>query len=108
MGKSDYIQEKSNIKPEIMFNGEIIGNLGRDAEVKTSKNGKNFLTFTVAHTEKHGETEETTWISCIYYNEKVASYLTKGKKVYISGSLSVRVYNDKPDITCNVATLVLC
>lgn len=91
-----------------MFNGEIIGNLGRDAEVKTNKSGKNFLVFNVAHTEKHGETEETTWISCMYYNEKMATYLTKGKKVYISGTMSVGVYNGKPDITCNVTTLVLC
>ena len=90
-----------------MLFAEIIGNLGQEAEVKTGKNGKPFLAFSIAHTEKRGEQEETIWVRCMYYNENLKGSLTKGKRVYVNGDLNISVYNGKPDVTLFVNRLQL-
>lgn len=79
-----------------MLNATLIGNLGADAEVKVL-NGKEYLTFRVAHTEKFTKqdgsvVEETTWCSCISSSfTKLQPYLKKGSKVFVSGELKLRV-----------------
>lgn len=97
----------------------IIGNLGSDAEVKEF-NGKKFLGFSVAHTEKYKKTtgEEvstTTWVSClkrIKDESKLANYLKKGTQVYIRGSVSANAYTNShgemvAGINCSVRELQL-
>lgn len=80
----------------VMLNATLIGNLGADAEVKVL-NGKEYLTFRVAHTEKFTKqdgsmVEETTWCSCISSSfAKLQPYLKKGSKVFVSGELKLRV-----------------
>lgn len=71
----------------------VTGNLGRDAEIKTTKGGKDFIAFSVANTEKRAGEDVTTWFGCSIFNEKMVAgtiikYLTKGKKVLIEGSYS--------------------
>ena len=79
-----------------MLNATLIGNLGADAEIKVL-NGKEYLTFRVAHTEKFTKqdgsvVEETTWCSCISSSfTKLKPYLKKGTKVFVSGELKLRV-----------------
>lgn len=90
-----------------MFNATIIGNLGKDAEIRAGKDDKNFLTFSVAHNEKKGNDKATKWIDCIYYNENLAEYLKKGKKVYVHGSVTIKEYNGKEGMTVNVKELEL-
>lgn len=75
----------------------LIGRLGKDAEVKTSSNGKQYVSFTVALNEVNNGTEETTWFDVKGFDDqfiKIAQYLTKGKLVHINGSEQVRLYND--------------
>lgn len=101
-----------------MLSIEIIGNLGADAEVKPIK-GKDYIVFTVAHTEKYTDAagnkqEFTTWVNC-YKSHKtdssLLSYLKKGTKVYIRGGLSVGTYETKSGvkagINCNIKELQL-
>lgn len=62
----------------------IIGNLGRDAEVK-EVNGNQFVSFTIADTNKRktaaGEVvESTTWYDCTMNKTNVFPYLKKGSK----------------------------
>lgn len=84
-----------------MFRVEVIGNLGADAQVK-SENGKEFVSFNVAHTDRWtdntGTTHETTqWVSCIINDakSKVVQYLTKGKQVFVRGEARLRVYSSE-------------
>lgn len=84
-----------------MLQLSVIGNLGRDAEVKET-NGRKYVSFTVAHsdvfTDSNGQRHENTqWVSCILNGDggSLLQYLTKGKKVYVSGDGSARVYSSK-------------
>ena len=71
------------------------GNLGKDAEVKTSqKTGKQFISFTMASTTGK---DLTTWFNCGLFNEKLvagnfAQYLKKGTKVMIIGAYIPRIW----------------
>lgn len=82
-----------------MLKVEIIGNIGNDATVKDF-NGKKYIAFNVAHSEKfkdaQGNTvERTTWVSVLKPGESnVVQYLKKGTGVYVSGDLSVKAYTD--------------
>lgn len=102
----------------VMLKSILIGNLGADAEVK-SANGREFVTFRVAHswnfTSQDGTTNSgTIWVDCIGSNLKgVVEYLKKGTQVYVEGNVSLRVYSSKVDrcmkagLTINVDTLQL-
>lgn len=99
----------------------VIGNLGRDAEIREVGNMR-VISFTVAHSEKFRDrntnlmVEKTTWISCSYWRDPdktaVAQYLRKGTQVYIEGTPSVRTYVNQQGETvaaldCRVLTLQL-
>ena len=81
-----------------MFKAMIIGNLGKDAEER-DYNGKKFLSFTVAVTEKDKDNQEhTQWIGVTTNQVGLKDYLKKGKQVYILGPQKNDVYESKPDI----------
>lgn len=81
-----------------MFKAMIIGNLGKDAEER-EHNGKKFLSFTVAVSEKDKDNNERTqWINVTTTQLSLKDYLKKGKQVYIIGDQKNDVYESKPDI----------
>jgi single-strand DNA-binding protein len=83
----------------------LIGNLGRDPEVRRLNSGEPVVNLRVATTESwrdkaSGERKEKTeWHSVVIFNEGLAriaeQYLKKGSKVYIEGQLQTRKYNDQ-------------
>ena len=80
----------------------LLGNLGKDAETKFTPGGVARSTFTLATNrrwkdQQSGEwKEETDWHNILLWRaENVATYLLKGKKVYIEGHLHTRSYEDK-------------
>ena len=81
----------------------LIGNLGRDPELRYTPSGQAVASFSMATTErwkdKSGQmTERTEWhnIVCWGRNAEVASqYLKKGSPVYIEGRIQNRTYDDK-------------
>ena len=81
----------------------IVGNLGRDPELRYTPQGTAVCDFSVATSEKRkdssGEsTELTTWFKVTFWGrqaEVASQYLTKGKQVYIEGRLSQREYTDR-------------
>ena len=83
----------------------IVGNLGKDPEIRTSQEGKKIANFSVATSESWkdkstGERKEKTeWHNVVVFNEGLAkvaeSYLRKGSKVYLEGSLVTRKWVDK-------------
>ena len=81
-----------------MFKAEIIGNLGRDAELKRGNDG-NYVVFNVCHSTKFRDREgnEVTnqlWASCTRNGDggRLMPYLKKGQKVYVRGNVSCRTY----------------
>jgi single-strand DNA-binding protein len=86
---------------------QIIGNLGRDPEVRYMPSGDAMATIAVATTEKWkdkatGETREATeWHRITFFGklaEIVGQYLKKGSQIYVEGSLRTREYTDKDGI----------
>lgn len=75
----------------------VIGRLGADSELKTSKGGRQYLSMRVATDEfKNGE-KTTAWFSVTYANEravKLQEYLKKGRQVSIVGSETIRIYQN--------------
>jgi single-strand DNA-binding protein len=76
----------------------IVGNLGRDPELRYTPQGKAVADFTVATNEKRNGEEIVTWFKCTLWGntaEAAAKYLTKGSQAYITGRLSVEEWTDK-------------
>ena len=77
----------------------LIGNLGRDAELKYTKDGVPVTRFSIATTrswkdKQSGEwKQDTNWTNAVLWRqEAVVQYLTKGKQVYIKGYLKSSEY----------------
>lgn len=80
----------------------IVGYLGRDAEQRFTPGGMAVASFSVATTEKRKDGEKTTWFRVSLFGkqaENVAPYLTKGKLVYVEGSLRQEEYTTKDGST---------
>ena len=83
----------------------IVGNLGRDPEVRHTQEGGKVVNLNVATSEQwkdrgSGERrEKTEWHRVVIFNERLGEvaerYLKKGSKVYIEGSLQTRKWTDK-------------
>lgn len=82
----------------------IIGNLGKDPEMRSFPNGDQIANITVATTDKwkdkqSGEMKENTEWHRIVFNGRLAKvvgqYLRKGSQVYVEGSLRTRKWTDK-------------
>lgn len=81
----------------------LLGNLGKDPEVRHLENGRARASFTLATNEiyKNREGEKVTntaWHNVVLWTplaEIAEKYLNKGKQVYIEGKLSSRSYVDK-------------
>jgi single-strand DNA-binding protein len=83
----------------------LIGNLGRDPEVRNTQAGGKIVSFSVATSESwtdkgSGERKEKTqWHRIAIFNDRIGEvaekYLRKGSKVYIEGQLESRKYTDK-------------
>ncbi len=83
----------------------LIGNLGKDPEVRTFQNGGKVCNFSIATSEtwkdkNSGDRQERTeWHNVAIFNEGLAGvaerYLKKGSKVYIEGQLQTRKWQDQ-------------
>ena len=89
-----------------MSNQIIVGNLGRDPEMRYTPSGRPVTTFTVAVSrswnsadgERHSETE---WFNIVAWGnlaEICKQYLVKGQQVYIEGRLQTRRWDDKEGV----------
>ena len=76
---------------QVNFNGR----LGADAEVRQGKEGKEFITFSVAVNEKRNGEKRTTWMKVRSDNMRIAPYLKKGSLVFVSGNEDVSTFVDK-------------
>lgn len=82
----------------------LIGNLGRDPEVRYTPNGLAVANITIATTEawkdkqSNENQERTEWHRVVFYSrlaEIAGEYLRKGSKIFIEGRLQTRKWQDK-------------
>ncbi|MDB5370745.1 MAG: single-stranded DNA-binding protein [Roseomonas sp.] len=82
----------------------LIGNLGRDPEIRNFQNGGRVVNLRLATTDNYKDREgnrqeKTEWHSVAIFNEKLGEiaekYLRKGSKVYVEGKLETRKWQDQ-------------
>jgi single-strand DNA-binding protein len=84
----------------------LVGNLGRDAEVRFTPGGQPVATLNLATTEqwndKEGQRQEKTeWHRIVLWGKQAESlqqYLVKGKQIYVEGRLQTRQWDDKEGV----------
>jgi single-strand DNA-binding protein len=86
----------------------LVGNLGRDPEIRNTQDGTKIASFSIATSEnwkdkQTGERKDRTeWHRIAIFNERLAElaekYLRKGSKVYVEGSLQTRKWTDTNNI----------
>lgn len=96
---------------------QLIGNLGRDPEMRQTQDGKKIATFSMATTETWkdrmtGERRDRTeWHRVVIFNERlseiVEQYLRKGSKIYLEGQLQTRKWTDQQGIEKYTTEVVL-
>jgi len=83
----------------------LVGNLGKDPEVRNAQSGSRIVSFSMATSETwndraSGERKERTeWHRVVIFNEKLGEiaekYFRKGMKVYVEGALQTRKWTDQ-------------
>lgn len=81
----------------------LIGNLGRDPEVRTTPSGQTVASFSLATSRRWRDRdgnrqEQTEWHNIVCWGrqaEVAGQYLTKGKQVYVEGRLQTRSWEDR-------------
>ena len=95
----------------------LVGNLGRDPEVRYSPDGAAICNVSIATTSQwkdkaSGERrEETEWHRVVFYNrlaEIAGEYLRKGRSVYVEGRLKTRKWQDKDTGADRYSTEIHC
>jgi single-strand DNA-binding protein len=95
----------------------LIGNLGKDPEIRSMQDGKTIVNFSIATSENwkdksSGESrEKTEWHRVVIFNEHLAkvaqNYLKKGSKVYVEGQLQTRKWTDQSGVEKYTTEVVL-
>jgi single-strand DNA-binding protein len=94
----------------------LIGNLGRDPEVRSTPSGQPVANFTLATSrrwkDKSGQRQEQTeWHNIVVWGKQAeiaGQYLTKGKQIFVEGRLQTRSWEDKTSGEKKYRTEVVC
>lgn len=94
----------------------LIGNLGRDPEVRTTASGTPVANFSLATsrrwTDRDGQRQEQTeWHNIVCWGrqaEIAGQYLTKGKQIFVEGRMQTRSWEDKNSGEKKYRTEVVC
>ena len=95
----------------------LIGNLGKDPDIKSTQDGRELANFSLATTEKWkdkntGEKKEKTeWHNIVVFNQGlvgvVKNYVKKGSKLYVEGQLQTRKWTDNNGVDKYTTEIVL-
>ena len=94
----------------------LVGNLGRDPELRSTPSGQQVATFSVATNRKWRDRdgnrqEKTEWhnVVCWGRNAEVAGqYLKKGRQIYVEGRIETRSWDDKQTGEKKYRTEIIC
>jgi len=86
----------------------LVGNMGKDPEVRTTQDGSKIVNLTLATSETWNDKasgerkEKTEWHRVVIFNDRVADvaerYLKKGAKIYVEGALQNRKWTDNAGV----------
>lgn len=95
----------------------LVGNLGRDPEVRNTQSGSKIVNLTVATSDTWNDRatgerrERTEWHRVVIFNERTADvaerFLRKGRKVYIEGELRTRKWTDQSGVEKYTTEIVI-
>jgi single-strand DNA-binding protein len=94
----------------------LVGNLGRDPEVRSTPSGQQVASFTMATErrwkDKNGQRQkETEWHNIVVWGKQAeiaGQYLTKGKQIFLEGRLQTRSWDDRQTGEKKYRTEVVC
>jgi single-strand DNA-binding protein len=94
----------------------LIGNLGRDPEVRSTPSGQHVANFSLATnrkwTDKTGQRQEQTeWHNIVVWGKQAeiaGQYLTKGRQIFVEGRLQTRSWDDRQTGEKKYRTEVIC
>ena len=94
----------------------LVGNLGRDPELRSTASGQQVANFSIATSRKWRDKdgnrqEQTEWHDIVVWGrqaEVAGQYLTKGRQIYIEGRLQTRSWEDRETGTKKYRTEVIC
>ena len=94
----------------------LVGNVGKDPEIRETSEGKKIASFSLATSDtwkdKNGERQEKTeWHRVVIFNQGLAEiaerYVKKGSKLYVSGALQTRKWEDNNGVERYATEVVL-
>ena len=94
----------------------LLGNLGRDPEVRQTPNGQTVASFSLATNRKWRDREgnrqeQTEWHNIVVWGrqaEVAGQYLTKGKQIFLEGRLQTRSWDDRQSGEKRYRTEIVC
>lgn len=94
---------------------QLIGNIGKEPEVKTFDSGKTKASFSLATSESYTDAEgkkvtDTQWHQIVAWGNTanyIESYLDKGNRIAVDGKLVHRSYNDKDGVTKYISEVLV-
>jgi single-strand DNA-binding protein len=92
----------------------LIGNLGKDPEVRTFEDGTKVANFSLATTESYknkdgNKVEQTEWHRIALWRglaDVAEKYLRKGKSIYVEGKITTRKYTDKDGVERSITEII--
>ena len=83
----------------------LLGNLGRDPDIRSMQSGKKMASFSIATSKRckdkntQEQKESTSWHNIVVFNEGlvdvIEKYVKKGSKIYVEGEIQTRKWQDK-------------
>ena len=94
---------------------QLIGNVGKEPQIKTFESGKTMAAFSLAtsenYTDQNGKkVQDTQWHQVVAWGKSanfVESYIDKGNRIAVDGKLVHRSYNDKDGTTKYITEVVV-
>ena len=94
----------------------LVGNLGRDPEVRSLPSGQPVASFSVATSRRFKDRdgqrqEQTEWHNVVCFGKQAeiaAQYLTKGKQIFVEGRIQTRSWDDKNTGEKKYKTEIVC
>ena len=91
----------------------LIGNAGRDAELRATSSGKTVANFSLAINELrngNGDRQKVEWVHCVAWNKQAeiaGKLIRKGKQVFVEGRLQTRQFEDREGTARTVTEVVV-
>lgn len=73
----------------------VLGNVGKDPEIRTTNSGEIVANFSIAVSEKRKGAENTVWFNCVAFGKTaqvVEGYVKRGGKILVQGRIQTREY----------------